>query len=496
MKNIAVINCIDCNEYSELPVIDGKSSIDRVLEVARGLPSVEKVIILSNPDFLRGENGTVLRKESWDIETLFSVLEQESRNFDHLFYLFGDTPLLDRALCEKMFQNHIRYFAGYTFADGYPYGLTPEIISTGILSALLHLAEGNGGKIARDTVFTVLQKDLNSFDIETEISPVDLRLLRIELCCDTKRNHRLTARVIDEGATDAKGVLNTVREKPEILRTLPAFFNIQIIDGCPQSCFYCPFPSFGGNVLKNRTTMSIEDFTLICKKIHQFVDDAVISVSLWGEPALHSEIDQIAALVGQYSRFSLVIETSGVGWKRESIDAIKKQGPEKISWIVSLDADDPRLYQQLRGDGMEEAVQTTEQLTELFPGRVYPQAMRMNINEDNLETFYRKWKERTDTIIIQKYDSFAGELPERKVTDLSPLNRFPCWHLKRDMAVLLDGTVPLCREDIKREYVLGNIFNDDIEQLWEQGERYYHRHIEENYNKLCEQCDEYYTFNF
>ena len=87
-------------------------------------------------------------------------------------------------------------------------------------------------------------------------------------------------------------------------------------------------------------------------------------------------------------------------------------------------------------------------------------------------------------------------LPSRKVTDLTPLHRFPCWHLKRDVNVLLDGTVPVCREDLKGEHPLGNIFSDSFEQIWERGGEWYGRHIAEDYPRLCGDCDEYYTYNF
>ena len=87
-------------------------------------------------------------------------------------------------------------------------------------------------------------------------------------------------------------------------------------------------------------------------------------------------------------------------------------------------------------------------------------------------------------------------LPQKKVTDLSPLNRFPCWHLKRDLHVLLDGSVPVCREDLTGEHSLGNIFSDPLEEIWERGKEWYEMHIAGEYPRLCGDCDEYYTYNF
>jgi spiro-SPASM protein len=87
-------------------------------------------------------------------------------------------------------------------------------------------------------------------------------------------------------------------------------------------------------------------------------------------------------------------------------------------------------------------------------------------------------------------------LPQRKVTDLSPLDRFPCRHLQRDLSVLLDGTVPLCREDIHKTTVLGNLLTGSLEAIWEKGAPHYRRQLAKNYTAICGKCDEYYTYNF
>ncbi|MCP4295585.1 MAG: hypothetical protein GY786_08265 [Proteobacteria bacterium] len=120
----------------------------------------------------------------------------------------------------------------------------------------------------------------------------------------------------------------------------------------------------------------------------------------------------------------------------------------------------------------------------------------MKENEENLEDFFRYWKSITENIIIQKYDWFSGVQEQRKITDLSPLTRDPCWHIKRDMFIKLNGDVPLCREDLKCELKMGNIFEDDLELIWAKGDKIYSDHINGDLPDICGECDEYYTFNF
>jgi radical SAM protein with 4Fe4S-binding SPASM domain len=72
----------------------------------------------------------------------------------------------------------------------------------------------------------------------------------------------------------------------------------------------------------------------------------------------------------------------------------------------------------------------------------------------------------------------------------------PCWHLKRDVAVLLDGRVSLCREDLRCVHGLGNILEQSLEEIWKAGDSFYRDHLGERYPDLCKSCDEYYSFNF
>ena len=485
-------------EYGFQELCRGKSAFDFVLEYSKGTPDTESVIVLCDSDFpvSRWPEVDTIHDNRWSVSKLTSWLCKLSEGFDNLFFLYGDTPLLDTAKTREMYANHLKYFAQYSFADGYPQGLTPEIIESKAMKAIARLAADDEASVERNSIFETLKKDINAFDIETDIAAADQRLLRVTLAADTRRNTLLLRRMTDDGVSDMGAATEYLDAKPEHLRTLPAFFNVQIEEGCPQACSYCPWPVIHGDVRSARGEMSIEHFTSILEKISDFSEDATISVSLWGEPALHSGIEKLAAAVTRFDGLSLLIETSGVGWREGVIDNILESGGSRTEWIVSLDALTPELYTDFRGDGLKEATATALYLIEHAGKMSHVQAVRMKAGESELQDFYRFWKKHTDNIIIQKYDFFSGLLEPRKVTDLSPLKRFPCWHLKRDLNILLDGTVPVCREDLKVNHPLGNIFTDSLEEIWSRGEEWYLKHIREDYPQLCVNCDEYYTYNF
>jgi len=257
-------------------------------------------------------------------------------------------------------------------------------------------------------------------------------------------------------------------------------------------------------------------FDSLLGKIAAFSGDAVIDLSLWGELSLHPQKMELIEMVLRRPELDLIIETSGIGWKDDDIDkcaALAKTagGPGKnkfrLSWIVSLDTADSARYKELRGSGFAEANDLAKKLLSLFPKDAYVQAVRTAGAEDDIEKFYRSWKEITpnsSNIIIQKYDDFCGFLPRKQASDLSPVQRQPCWHLMRDMPVLIDGTAPLCREQIagiNGGINSGNVFTDPLEAIWEKGQRFYMEQAGQmpggkKYDSLCAGCDEYYTYNF
>ena len=495
MKNIAFINGIDLRPPALRPLVEGKSAFARALEFGTSLPGVvETVVCLSRPVELPAGCRSVVRS-SWTVTDLLSEMSAAAEGHEAVFYHYADCPFLDAELAARMHANHVRYWADYTFADGYPYGVTPEIFTREAVNRLRGMADA-GGELRRDSLFTVVKKDINSFDIETEISPYDMRLLRLSLTADSERNYLLLSRIAAAGIRDAQGACTFLRENQEAHRTLPAFFPIQIVERCPQACTYCPYPLAGGDILTKTGSMPVESFSLLVKKIAGFAGDAVIDISLWGEPSLHPRIQDIIGAALDEPGIDLVIETSGIGWEPGIFSRIKAGREKQPRWIVSLDASNEASYRKLRGEGFAEATRTAEELLGLFPGRTWVQAVRMKENDEDLDVFFRAWKARTDNVIIQKYDAFSRMLPDRLVADLSPLKRFPCWHLKRDMAILLDGTVPLCREDIRASVKLGNALKDDLSAVWESARGIHRSHLSGEYPGICASCDEYYTYNF
>jgi spiro-SPASM protein len=517
MKLAAFIYAGSLTPFALEPIAKGGSAYERALSFAKGLPGLESLTVaegkLALPELCPSRAGLRferIRREDWSLELLLAAMEKAGEGADALLFAWADEPFLDPGLAAKMLEDFRRYRAEYGFADGYPVGLAAEILAPSVLPAVRKLAAGQDAapEIRRDSLFTTIQRDINAFDIETDISPLDLRELRLELACDTKRDRLLVERLAGAGVADATSALELIPARMDLLRTLPAFVQVQVASGCPQACKLCPYPLFGGDILSLRRDMERGRFAALLDQVVELCGDAVIDISLWGEPAMHADIGGIIDEVLARPGLSLIVETSGLGWDGRLVGALAARAAGRIDWVVSLDAWSPELYAELRGEGYEEAIAFAERLVGLFPGCAHVQMVRALENEAELEAFWRGWKKRLDGVIVQKYSRQAGLLPERKVSDLSPLSRRPCWHLKRDLSVLVDGTVPLCRDFSHGDIILGNAFEAKggrpagLAAAWEAGAAYHDRHIaacreggSESFPAPCEACDEYYTYN-
>lgn len=503
MPILVCVNATERSPYVDLNIDNGRSALDLLYSRIQALPDTAGVVALVSPEDRRdlpgGWQRLVLEDKAGNgeralLEALSRALEVHPE-VDLLLYCAVDAPFLDGDLCSRMTEQHRRYAAEYSFADGYPGGLAPELLAPSVLPRLLQLVSdcASGLQPARDALFQIIQRDINSFDIETTLSDHDLRMLRIELYCNNRRNWVLCKRLLERGAGGAAAIVDAVRSDQRVLRTLPAYAVLDVVEGSTQDVAYSPYRLFGPAGRGKQREMAVADVGRLVKDLERFSPGCVVSYGLWGEPGLHSDP---VSLITSSRPCPLVIETSAVGWNHSMLERAIDSDPQRVTWIVHLDAVDEEVYRSVRGDGFAEAMRVTELLLQRVPERVYVQTVRYRDVEQHTEPFYRYWKERTDNVIVQKYDHFCGVLEDKRISDISPVTRFACWHLRRDLTVLVDGSVPMCREDIYAKHVAGNVLNSGVEAVWGALEPYHDQHVKGDYPSLCRNCDEYYTFNF
>ncbi|MBO4628334.1 MAG: spiro-SPASM protein [Treponema sp.] len=493
MKSIVVL-FDEKNKYEDEKVFGGKSAKELCNSAALSLGFDVKTI-----------SGCTT------ITSLLEELDKICRDSgaDNLIFSYADCLFLNKELTQELLNTHIDYKAEYTFAEGYPESFAPEILNNGTVSILCELSkttakETGAQKVSRHSLMDIIKTDINSFEVETVLAPVDWRLLRLAFDCRKKETFIACQKLYNHG----EGVVDLseyAAHTAEILKTVPGFYNLQLAQKCQGKCSYCPYPA----QLKQKEgtepalASKIMDFDKACALIDQiaeFSGEAVIGLSAWGECFNHPDLIKIIEKILSYQGLSVFIEADGCSIPDDFAQKVapvvnaapeRTNGWQKFMIAVSMDGFTAQTCTNLRGSGfnLEKSVEAVKKLQEVLPGCVYPQFVRMNANEAELENFFRYWNDKSNAtggnFIIQKYNSFAGLLKNEEPADLSPLDRNVCWHLRRDMTILYNGDVPLCfcrvLDDIK-----GNVFEQGIGEVWKK--------LDED-NK-CGGCDEFYTFNF
>jgi spiro-SPASM protein len=428
---------------------------------------------------------------------LVEGLAAASEGYDETVLVWNDAPFLRADVMTEMLALHRKYRADYTFADGFPVGLTPEILKPALLSVLREWAKNSALSVDRGTLFELLSTDINRFDVETHLSPVDLRSRRLSLTADSLRNRLLLDRYAEDAGLEIRAFLDVLESTGTRARTLPATLHVQVTDGAMQVPVWSPVQQFLPQTLTSRNSIGREQWNGLLDQALAWAGDLTVLPSFWGEPSLHPEILGLLTDALGKPGLRLCVETSGLGWTAVDLEALAKHpGAGRIDWIVELDSDVAETYRTMRGDGFDEAHAFVSRLLPLFPGRVWPQTVRMGLNESEMEAFYKRWKNEAGRVIIQKHNDFGGRLEKAKPSDLSPWKRHACWHLARDLAVFLDGTVVVCRDDFSRTMPLGHVGTDTFETIWERGAALFDRHVREDWPEVCQNCDEWYTFHF
>ena len=505
MKTIVVL-FDENNKYENEKAFDGKSAVELCFSAASSLELEIKVLDAKK------ENLT-------DISSLFNALDKlcKENEAKTVVFSYADCPFLNQNLAKELLNTHFEYKAEYTFAEGYPLGFAPQILDSGTIAILAELAKTTAAqtgsqKISRSSIFDLIKTDINSFEVETVLAPVDWRLLRFSFDCATKDHFIATKNLFELCNNKDKTYLcnaaelsETAKQSSSILKTVPAFYNLQLAQKCHGQCSYCPYPAA---MKKSGTTpsdatgiMETSKALELIEKMAEFSGEAVVGLSAWGECFNHPDLLKIIEKILSYSGLSVFIEADAGAIPDSFAESLKTlvenavertNGWQKIMFVISMDGFTEQTCRALRGNqfDLNKAVACVDSLEKVIPGCVYPQFVRMNANEGELEGFFRYWKEKTNAskgnFIIQKHNNFAGLLENQEPADLSPLERNVCWHLRRDMTILFNGDVPFCWSCVMEE-IKGNVFAEGLETVWKKTD---------SEIKKCGGCDEFYTFNF
>ncbi|EMY62918.1 spiro-SPASM protein [Leptospira terpstrae] len=408
-------------------------------------------------------------------------------------YFTGISPLLDAHLTEKAWNRHKNFFSQYSYSENLPQGLTPTIITREFLTSL-------PDTLATD-VHSFFLKNINQYDVDIFFQAPDLRQLRLDFRLASYRSLTLIQGLLSLGEISYENLLPKLKENPKLFRSAPSYLEWEIYKGCELKCTFCPREFV--DTTNDGSFVSLEDVKKTISKLNAELSSPItISLTGNGEPLLHPEFQSVIKEILKLNVLSELIIESALYTNTESllslINSLDPLEKEKLCIIVNVTTLKPEVYKSLYGKSeLENVLKTVDILAEILPSKsLHVQMIKMKEVEEEIDPYFTFFEKKGINIILQKYNTFANKLPERRVSDLTPIHRDFCWHLVRDLSVSVDGSVSICKQN--QTEVIGNLYTESIQDVWQKGLDFFNYSIKGDHGKIpapCLNCDEWYTFN-
>ncbi|TGL60592.1 spiro-SPASM protein [Leptospira sarikeiensis] len=409
----------------------------------------------------------------------------------------GVAPLLDRNLTEELIQRHEKYLAQYSYSENLPSGIVPRILSREFVRSLP--AEYSGG------TQEFLAKNINQFDTEIFYTSPDLRQWRLDFSASNPRSRRLISSFLNEKENwKYDEVQSFLISHPEVFRSGPSYYEIELYRGCEYDCLFCP---------RQNLKPEEDNIALDPKVLDQLLSQAEKEFGLpysvcfggLGEPTLHPNFSELVLkTVSSPNLKELFIETALYTDPEkfiQTISGLKEEDKKKISLIVNLSTRDKRTYSQLYGkDNLENVLKNLRSISEVLPkSSIFLQFLKIKEVDPELDQWYEETQKAGYEIILQKYNSYSDVLPQRRASDLTPLGRDFCWHISRDLYLNANGEVSICKQTPgSKKHSLGNINQNSLVEIWAKGNPFFTASAQGKHETIpapCLSCDEWYTFN-
>ncbi len=465
-------------------------------EIARRLQTlalIQEVFLATGDDYCeRAPDGCSKISYGREGELAFLKSFFSGMDFEHALLVQYDSPFLDPEIVGEMLKLHGTYLPEYTYSENVPSGFCGEIVSRALMESV---PESMGAELS---LSKIIKSNLHRFDVEIYYSHPDVRDRRLSFRSGNLRERRIMQKIVAlHGAVPKYAEIDEVLRKfPDSLYIAPSYLELELTGQCSLDCIFCYRKTLG----REHGQMEIAVFRKVLEGMREFGLPYHICCGGSGEPLMHPELYEMMDLaLSEKDVQGVVIETNGIFADANFAQYVAgKSGKARV--IVNLNAVDAQTYRALHGgDHYDAVVANIERLRGVVnePDALYVQIMKINETEKFLDKYYDIWEAKGVPIILQKQNTYLGRIQDRRYSDLSPLERIPCWHLQRDMYVLFDGTVSFCKQDVDGAVPRGNVNNSTMRELFEKGREFFIKDYKGNLTKNpdCSACDEWYTFN-
>jgi MoaA/NifB/PqqE/SkfB family radical SAM enzyme/predicted SAM-dependent methyltransferase/rhamnogalacturonyl hydrolase YesR len=275
---------------------------------------------------------------------------------------------------------------------------------------------------------------------------------------------------------DTKIKQTTVVASDYLFEMPPNIFAIETTLACDLRCPEC---AIGGNMIERpKALMTFDRYKIIADKIRPYA--RYVYLHIWGEPMLNTDIFRMISYTAQFAKTN--ISTNGMSLTREKAEALIRSGVSDI--IVSIDGVSQEAYEQYRvGGNVQKAFDSLAFLNDLnvqYGNKVSisPQFVVFQHNQHEMEEFARICASLGLSPVfkapyIRNNDSrfCYSDLPafhRPHFADIPSLRNAmsACPNPREVFTILEDGSVVVCCHDYAGTTSFGNIFQQEVSEIW------------------------------
>ena len=263
---------------------------------------------------------------------------------------------------------------------------------------------------------------------------------------------------------------------------------VEISNICNLNCSFCP-----GTTRKPKR-MNTEEFKVVLNKIKPYTD--FINFHVLGEPLCHPDLESLLALAKEMKLMVNIVTNGTLLSQKKEILLNSKAHYKTVISLHSFEANDSKIPFEKYLDTCFEYAKSAEK-KKIVVLRLWNNGGKDSLNNDilkRLENYFPKpwYEERNGTrigerVYIEHGDKFDWPTLESDDTN----EKIFCYGLRRQIAILADGTVVPCCLDNDGTINLGNILEQDFEEIInsQRAQNIYNGFSNRNAcEELCKRC--------
>ena len=274
--------------------------------------------------------------------------------------------------------------------------------------------------------------------------------------------------------------------------SFPVHIDLEINSNCNYRCLFCPHGT--GEMRNDMPMMNLET---VEKILDELAKNKVYSIKFnWrGEPALYPHLIDITAYAKKVGIKEVQINTNGCLFDEQKIRDFIKAGIDRV--IFSLDATTADVYSKIRIGGDFDRVVNNIKTFDLIRKELHQdkpfirvQMVRTELNKHQVEDYKKMWQGIADDIRISDVTN-RGQGDSLQVGDQFSVGRVCCPQPWQRMIISCEGKVLMCCSDWFEDYILGDIKESSLKEIWQSQKLKKVRKLlkQENFNfKPCKDC--------